>query len=139
MSDIVCPQCGQITTFPSIQRASDEFCTHCDFPLFWAPTAVPVGAASVAGDTTLRRLPGAGGRRMIGTKVCTTCGELNTLDALVCIRCGDDWNPKPVVGQPPAALPPPAAPPAPPPKDFVPLAIMGIIVVISAVGAFLML
>jgi ribosomal protein L32 len=140
MSDIVCPQCGQVTTFASIRRASDEFCSHCDFPLFWAPSAVPVGTASTNSGTTLRRLPGAGGRQMIGTKVCPTCGELNSISAIVCIRCGNDMEPKPPEPPPPPPPPPPpAAPPPPPAKDYVPIVIMAIIAVITAAGAVLML
>ena len=39
MAEIVCPECGQVTTLTAIRRAADEFCAHCDYPLFWAPTA----------------------------------------------------------------------------------------------------
>ena len=79
MADIVCPECGQVTTLTAIRRAADEFCPHCDYPLFWAPTALPLVAGSAASDATVRRLPGAGGRMMIGTLVCPACGELNPM------------------------------------------------------------
>lgn len=112
MADVVCPECGQVSTLPSIRRASDEFCAHCDFPLFWAPTAIPVATQSSSSDSTLRRLPGAGGRLMIGTRVCPTCGELNSIAEQFCTRCHNDMDPKP---EPVMAPPPPPPPPAPEP------------------------
>lgn len=111
MADIVCPECGLVTTLPSIRRASDEFCAHCDFPLFWAPTAVPVASQTMSNDATLRRLPGAGGRLLIGTRVCPTCGELNSISEEFCTRCHSEMDPKPVVVE--EELPPPPPPPAP--------------------------
>jgi hypothetical protein len=68
MPDIVCPECGQLSRFVAIRRAADEFCAHCDYPLFWAPTALPLVTGATASDATVRRLPGAGGRMMIGAK-----------------------------------------------------------------------
>ncbi|MEO6122126.1 MAG: zinc ribbon domain-containing protein [Ilumatobacteraceae bacterium] len=109
MADVVCPECGQVSTLPSIRRASDEFCTHCDFPLFWAPTAVPAETVSASNDSTLRRLPGAGGRLMIGTRVCPTCGELNSIAEKFCTRCHNDMDPQPA----PIVAAPPPPPPAP--------------------------
>ena len=95
MSEITCPECGQVSAITVIRRTADEFCTHCDYPLFWAPSSVPVAAGGPASDATLRRLPGAGGRMLIGTQVCPTCGELNPLAATHCIRCDTDFNPPP--------------------------------------------
>lgn len=111
MSDVTCPECGQITSLPGIRRSYDEFCSHCDFPLFWAPSAIPLVTASAGSDTTLRRLPGTGGRQTVGTMACPTCGELNSLSAVVCIRCGNDMHPKLLVivqAPVPEPLPPPA-------------------------------
>ena len=45
MADIVCPECGLVTSLTAIRRAADEFCAHCDYPLFWAPTALPLDNA----------------------------------------------------------------------------------------------
>jgi hypothetical protein len=111
MSDIVCPECGQVTSLVAIRRAAEEFCKHCDYPLFWAPTAVPLVAGSGSSEATLRRLPGAGGRMLIGTLVCPTCGELNPMSEVFCIRCGDPLFP---VEQEPEPEPPPPPPPPPP-------------------------
>jgi hypothetical protein len=113
MAEIVCPECGQITSLTAIRRAADEFCPHCDFPLFWAPAAAPLVAGSSANDATLRRLPGAGGRQMIGTLVCPTCGELNPMSETWCIRCGSPLHPLPE----PEPEPEPEPPPPPPPPE----------------------
>lgn len=117
MADITCPECGLITTLPGIRRSADEFCRHCDYPLFWAPTALPVAAEAGSTEATLRRLPGVGGRRLIGTEVCHECGELNPMSETHCIRCGVDLHPAPPEPEP-EPLPPPLPPPpeAPPPE-----------------------
>ncbi len=112
MADVVCPECGQVTTLAAIRRAADEFCTHCDYPLFWAPTALPLVTGSSANDATVRRLPGAGGRMMIGTIVCQECGELNPMSEVDCIRCGAPLHP---VVEEPVPEPPPPPPPEPEP------------------------
>jgi ribosomal protein L40E len=109
--DITCPECGQVSEFTAIRRAHDEFCSHCDYPLFWAPSSVPVVSGGPATDTTLRRLPGAGGRMLIGTQVCPSCGELNPIAETHCIRCHSDLHPKP---------PEPPPPPPPPPPEPIP-------------------
>ena len=113
MADIVCPECGQVTSLIAIRRAAEEFCPHCDYPLFWAPAAVPLVAGSAPSDATLRRLPGAGGRMLIGTVVCPSCGEHNPMSEVDCIRCGDPLFP---VDEEPEPEPPPPPPPPPPPE-----------------------
>ncbi len=110
MAEITCPECGQVSALTVIRRAADEFCTHCDYPLFWAPSSVPLSVGGPASDATLRRLPGAGGRMLVGTQVCPACGELNPLSVTHCLRCHTDLNPPPPEPEP---LPPP--PPAPVP------------------------
>jgi hypothetical protein len=114
MADIVCPECGLVTSMTAIRRAADEFCTHCDYPLFWAPTALPLVTGSVPTDATLRRLPGAGGRMTIGTLVCAQCGELNPMTETHCIRDGFPLHPEPEPAPEPEPEPPPAPPPPPP-------------------------
>ena len=116
MAEIVCPECGQITSLTAIRRAADEFCTHCDYPLFWAPAAVPLVTGSTPSDVTLRRLPGARGRLAIGTVVCPVCGELNPLGEVVCIRCGAALYPEPEPEPEPVPEPPPPPPPPPLPE-----------------------
>lgn len=86
---ITCPQCQLVTDLPRIDRSADEFCTKCDFPLFWASAATADGPDVEATDANLRRLPGTGGRRTIGARACPTCGEHNPLTATHCLRCGN--------------------------------------------------
>jgi hypothetical protein len=114
--DITCPECGQVSEFTSIRRAHDEFCSHCDYPLFWAPSSIPIVSGGPATDATLRRLPGAGGRMLIGTQVCPSCGELNPIGEAQthCIRCSADLHPKP-----PEPPPPPPPPPEPEPEPMI--------------------
>jgi hypothetical protein len=138
MPDIVCPECGQISTLPAIRRNSDEFCTHCDFPLFWAPSAVPLATQTMGSDTTLRRLPGAGGRQLIGTRVCPTCGELNPVDEHqhLCLRCNNELDPQPVFEPEPEPEIPPPPPPAPvvvQKRNWWPWIILAAVVVITIV------
>lgn len=116
MADIVCPECGQITTLTTIRKAADEFCPHCDYPLFWAPAAAPLAMSTTPSDATLRRLPGAAGRLSIGTLVCPACGELNPMAETHCIRCGASLHPEPEPEPEPEPAPPPPPPPPPPPE-----------------------
>lgn len=116
MPDITCPECGQLAHHEVIERSHEEFCTQCDYPLFWAPSAVPLAAEGSSNAATLRRLPGAGGRRRIGNKVCPECGELNPMAQVLCLRCNADLDPKPPPPEPPVAVyvePPPLPPPEP--------------------------
>lgn len=100
MPDIVCPECSQITSLVAVRRAAEEFCSQCDYPLFWAPSAVPMATPGSSNAATMRRLPGAAGRRELGSQVCRSCGELNPLKETHCVRCSIELNPKPVVEQP---------------------------------------
>lgn len=115
MPDIVCPECGQATSFVAIRRAADEFCPKCDYPLFWAPSAIPMATPGSTNLATLRRLPGAGGRQRVGSKVCPECGELSPLTETHCIRCGADLDPKPAPPPEPAPIREVVVPPPPPP------------------------
>jgi hypothetical protein len=120
MPDITCPKCQRQTELVSIRRSSEEFCRHCDYPLFWVPSEVPATSRGVNSDTTLRRLPGAGGRHRVGSKVCPDCGELNPLGETYCLRCRAELDPKPVVA-PVMVVPPPPPPPPEPEPEPVPI------------------
>ena len=37
---ITCPECGEGSMIDPTQRRAEDFCPHCDFPLFWAKSAV---------------------------------------------------------------------------------------------------
>jgi hypothetical protein len=108
MPNITCPECGQLTELVAVRRDAGEFCSHCDFPLFWAASAIPAMAPGANSATTLRRLPGAGGRRRIGSKICPDCGELNEMGLIHCTRCAAELDPKP---PPPKPTPTPTPPP----------------------------
>ena len=118
MSEVICPECGRATELVAVRRAAEEFCRHCDFPLFWAPSNIPVTTPGANADSTLRRLPGAGGRNRVGSLICPECGELAPMSATHCQRCSADLNPPPpepeVVEAPqPVLLPLPVIEPEP--------------------------
>jgi uncharacterized paraquat-inducible protein A len=122
--EIVCPECGTRAELPAIRRSSDEFCQHCDYPLFWVSSAIAVTKPGANSDTTLRRLPGAGGRQRVGSKVCPECGELNPITETHCLRCRaalDPKEPEPVVIAPAPAPPVVQRPTPPPPPPVVPM------------------
>jgi uncharacterized paraquat-inducible protein A len=116
MAEITCPECGHQTELVSIRRSSEEFCSHCDYPLFWVSSNVPTTTKGANSDATLRRLPGAGGRNRVGSKVCPECGELNPLGETHCIRCSADLDPKPAPPPVIVVAPPPPPPPEPEPE-----------------------
>jgi len=95
MPEITCPECGHQANLVAIRRGAEEFCPQCDFPLFWASSAVPAMSKGSNSDNTLRRLPGAGGRRPVGSKICPGCGELNPVSNVDCLRCGVELDPRP--------------------------------------------
>jgi hypothetical protein len=89
MSMITCPGCGSQVEIDQYAKSSQEFCPTCDYPLFWATPPPPlVFEDGTNTDTTMRRLPGAGGKQTVASVACPTCMELNALDAVTCIRCG---------------------------------------------------
>jgi hypothetical protein len=138
---IMCPECGQASELDAIRRGADEFCSHCDFPLFWARANLPTGSDAAAVDDSRRRLPGTAGRRTVGSRACPECHELNPLGNTHCIRCSAVLDPEPVVVVP-EPLPPPPAPVVvvePPPKrrwwPFVVLAAVAVVLVVTIVVA----
>lgn len=139
MPDIVCPECGQPTHLVAIRRSADEFCTKCDYPLFWAPSAIPMATPGASNLATLRRLPGAGGRQRVGSKVCPECGELNPLTETLCIRCTSELEPAPIVEPEPVeeiVVPPPPPPPPPPQRWQWPViaAIVAVEIIVLVIG-----
>jgi ribosomal protein L40E len=111
---LTCPGCGSTTEIARFDKAADEFCATCDYPLFWAvgPDVMAYANGEPA-DTTLKRLPGAAGRRSMASAACPTCSELNPLDAETCLRCG---GPMMLPEPEPEPEPPPPPPPEPEPE-----------------------
>lgn len=111
---ITCPECGEISTIDIARRRAEDFCPACDYPLFWARSAVITPSGEETG-ASLRRLPGTVGRAATAALNCPHCTEPNSPTALVCIRCGGDMHP---VAPPPLLEPEPVyvAPPPPAPE-----------------------
>lgn len=84
---VTCPDCGTPATVTLNRRDAVDFCTVCDFPLFWTPSAVIRGTGA-GGDDSLRRLPGTAGRQTVASVPCPTCAEANPISAVICLRCG---------------------------------------------------
>lgn len=109
---VSCPECGAVQDVRLGRREAMDFCTNCDFPLFWTPSEVIRDHGPGAGEG-LRRLPGTVGRTTLASAACPTCSELNVVSAETCVRCGNAMRP---VVAPPAPEPvyvPPPPPPAP--------------------------
>lgn len=111
-TDITCPSCGTVSYFTELGRDAGGFCRECDFPLFWARVGRPQVEQGPGGDAGLRRLPGTAGRVALATIDCPVCTEPNPVAAAICIRCGSELRPAPVVAAP---APPPVVMPAPEP------------------------
>lgn len=137
-TEITCPTCGTVSHFEELGRDAGSFCRTCDYPLFWV-RSVQLAAAGSGGDAGLRRLPGTAGRVAVATLDCPSCTEPNLVTATVCIRCGADMHPVPLVEAPP---PPPeptveivAPPPPPPPARRVwwPWILLGVAAVLAII------
>jgi hypothetical protein len=117
---IICPECGQSATIDPAQRRAEDFCTKCDFPLFWAREAVVPLSTDETG-ASLRRLPGTVGRAATASVACPHCGEPNSPTAIICIRCSQAMvipEPEPEPEPEPVYVPPP---PEPEPEKGFPL------------------
>lgn len=128
MPRIECPGCGAVTDVGVVRHTADEFCTSCDFPLFWAARDGPDLAADGAGEdevvaAVVRRRPGTGGRLVLEGTPCPACNELNAPRNVYCQRCGAPMHPPPpppptpAVEEAPAPAPVPPAPEAPPARE----------------------
>lgn len=114
---VTCPDCGTSAEVTLTRRDAADFCSRCDFPLFWTPAAIQLGDRDTD-ESTLRRLPGTAGRLTVASATCPHCHEANPLAATECGRCGRPMviAPAPVVVAPPP--PPPAPPPEPEPRSL---------------------
>jgi hypothetical protein len=130
--DLTCPTCGTVSYFEELNRDAASFCRVCDFPLFWV-RGRQLGALEGGGDAGLRRLPGTAGRVALAMMACPACTEPNPVTGTICIRCGADLHPAPVVVVEPP--PPPAEAPAPPaPKRTIwPWIVLAVLAVVAVV------
>ena len=99
---VTCPECGQLATVDMARRQAEDFCTNCDYPLFWARGTVIAPSGQETG-ASLRRLPGTVGRAATASLLCPHCGEPNSPIAEICIRCALSMHP--------VEIPEPAPPP----------------------------
>ena len=108
---VTCPECGQMATVDMARRQAEDFCTNCDYPLFWARGTVIAPADQDTG-ASLRRLPGTVGRAATASLLCPHCGEPNSPLAEICIRCALSMHPVEI----PEPAPPPIVEPDPEPE-----------------------
>jgi hypothetical protein len=110
---VTCPECGTVGSVVLSRRDSADFCTNCDYPLFWTPSKIQLDRANLS-DDSLRRLPGTVGRVAVASFPCPHCAELNAVSAVDCIRCGRPLHPVRVRREPVPVYVPPAPPPVEP-------------------------
>lgn len=140
---VSCPQCGEGATIDPTHRRAEDFCRKCDFPLFWARSAVMTVESNRTG-ASLRRLPGTVGRAATASVACPHCGEPNSPIAEYCVRCSQPMvivelapEPEPEV----AYVPPPPEPepePEPEPSATWVIVVCMVIIVIIVVWALLL-
>lgn len=94
--EVECPGCGLVAVGEAPRPTAAWFCPRCDYPLFWASPPVEEQPAS---RQARHRLPGTGGRRVVGAEACWYCGEQNEPDAPACFRCAA------TLPKPPAPVP----------------------------------
>lgn len=94
-----------MATVDAARRRSEDFCRHCDFPLFWARTTVVLPSGEETG-ASLRRLPGTVGRAATAALMCPHCGEPNSPVARNCVRCLLSLHLEPEVIPEPVYIPP---------------------------------
>jgi hypothetical protein len=140
MPEITCPSCGTISHFEQLRREAEEFCRICDYPLFWArSTEFGFGNGEGSSGESLRRLPGTAGRAVAAAIACPVCTEPNPIANSICIRCGSELRPAPVVEPIVVIPPPPPPPPEPEPKKnywpiLIAIAALIILLVILAIA-----
>ena len=99
MADIVCPECGQVTSLHGDPAGRRRVLRPLRLPaVLGARPRCRSSPASAPSDATLRRLPGAGGRMMIGTLVCPAVRRAqpdvgDALHPLTASRCTPSRSP----------------------------------------------
>jgi hypothetical protein len=133
---VTCPECGQMATVDMARRQAEDFCRHCDYPLFWANSTVIAPSGEDTG-ASLRRLPGTVGRAATAALLCPHCGEPNSPAAEICIRCALSLHPVEIPEpEPVVVIPEPEPEPEPPPepaREWWWLALIGICIAILVI------
>ena len=94
--EVECPGCGLVAVGEAPRPTAAWFCPRCDYPLFWAS---PPAEEQPASRQARQRLPGTGGRSVVGAEACWYCGEQNEPDGQACFRCAA------TLPKPPAPVP----------------------------------
>lgn len=97
--EVECPGCALVVVGDQPRPTAAWFCPRCDYPLFWAapPPKQPPS------ERARHRLPGTGGRSVVGAEACWHCGEMNGPGVSECFRCAATL-PKPVAPVPEVAV-----------------------------------
>lgn len=114
--NVTCPECGAPAVVTLNRRQAEDFCRHCDYPLFWTPSLVVLDGGNLGADS-LRRLPGTTGRAMTASVACPHCAEPNPVTAVNCVRCGLAMQMAAPPPPPPTYVPPPPPAPLPVPVE----------------------
>ena len=137
MADVACPGCGTVRQVEQFRRDASEFCTVCDYPLFWVRSTVLGSAPSNEDGNGLRRLPGTAGHVAPASLACPACTEPNVVSAIVCIRCGADMHPVEPEPEPTIVVPPPVPEPVvvPPKRVIWPWILLAVVLVLIIAAA----
>jgi hypothetical protein len=137
MTDVACPGCGTVREVEQFHRDASEFCSVCDYPLFWVRTTVLGTGTTDDEGNGLRRLPGTAGRVAPASLACPVCTEPNLVTAVVCIRCGADMHPVEPVPEPviePEPEPEPEPVYVPPPRVIWPWILLAVLLVLTLIA-----
>lgn len=95
-----CPRCGeQVHLLIRTRTWADEFCSSCDFPMFWAPAVEEANRRFVPPeyDRDFAAPPSSSAPEEQGTSVaCHSCRTLNPKEATYCQRCGSPLGAMPI-------------------------------------------
>src|SRR4051812_15545266 len=131
---VTCPECGQVATVDMARRQADDFCTSCDFPLFWARGQVMPSVGEDSG-ASLRRLPGTVGRAATAALICPHCAEPNPPAGEICIRCSLSLHPVEIAEPEPVIFVPLPPPPPMPDRTFDWWWVVALVTVLIAIAA----
>src|SRR5687768_51788 len=139
---IECPGCGLVRDVDQFRRTAGEFCTRCDYPLFFAPVAgerYKVEASDRAEvEHALRRLPGD--RHRLVTEPCPACAERNPVGGVTCLRCGALLHPPEALAEPmPTPVPEPVAAPVETRPWLTPTLVAALVAVIVVIALVVVL
>lgn len=84
---VECPNCGERQEDLKDRRSANNFCSECDYPIFF-DTQNESGVDATTDWAARNRSPGVEGRSKQNWRDCPVCGEKNERELLHCVRCG---------------------------------------------------